>query len=104
MVAAVGVGEGEMRLVKHPLNLGKGAAVRTGVLASRGEIVLFTDADLSTPITDAEPLIRAIEAGADGPIGARAIARSLGEGDHPILRQTQGRVFNLSVHALLLPG
>src|SRR5258708_9646405 len=104
MVAAVGVGEGEMRLVKHPLNLGKGAAVRTGVLASRGEIVLFTDADLSTPITDAEPLIRAIEAGADVAIGSRAIDRSLVEVHQPFYRETRCRLFYLSVHALLLPS
>ena len=104
MVEGIGAHQGEVRLVKHPLNLGKGAAVRTGVLASRGGIVLFTDADLSTPITDAELLITAIEAGADVAIGSRAIDRRLVEVHQPIYRETMGRVFNLFVQALLLPG
>jgi dolichyl-phosphate beta-glucosyltransferase len=106
-VAAVEALNGQganVRLVRHQVNLGKGAAVRTGVLASKGDIVLFTDADLSTPIGDAEPLIDAIEAGADVAIGSRAIDRHLVEVHQPIYRETMGRVFNLFVQALLLPG
>ena len=104
VVEAINHEREEIRLVKHPLNLGKGAAVRTGVLASRGDIVLFTDADLSTPITDAELLIAAIEAGADVAIGSRAVDRGLVEVHQPIYRETMGRVFNLFVQAVLLPG
>lgn len=103
-VQALAHSDREIRLVRHPLNLGKGAAVRTGVLASRGAIVLFTDADLSTPIVDAEPLIEAIQAGADVAIGSRAVDRRLVEVHQPIYRETMGRVFNLFVQALLLPG
>jgi glycosyltransferase involved in cell wall biosynthesis len=93
-----------IRLVRHQVNIGKGAAVRTGVLASKGGIVLFTDADLSTPISDSELLISAIEGGADVAIGSRAIDRRLVEVRQPIYRETMGRIFNLFVQALLLPG
>jgi dolichyl-phosphate beta-glucosyltransferase len=94
----------DIRLVRHPVNLGKGAAVRTGVLASKGDIILFTDADLSTPISDAALLISAIESGADVAIGSRALDRRLVEVRQPIYRETMGRIFNLFVQALLLPG
>jgi dolichyl-phosphate beta-glucosyltransferase len=93
-----------IRLVRHQVNLGKGAAVRTGVLASKGEIVLFTDADLSTPISDSAALLAAIADGADVAIGSRALDRHLVEVHQPIYRETMGRVFNLFVQVLLLPG
>lgn len=93
-----------IRLVRHQVNLGKGAAVRTGVLATTGDLVLFTDADLSTPIEDVEPLIGALRDGADVAIGSRALDRHLVEVHQPIYRESMGRVFNLFVQALLLPG
>jgi dolichyl-phosphate beta-glucosyltransferase len=91
-------------LVRHPLNLGKGAAVRTGVLASTGDFVLFTDADLSTPIADSERLIQALEDGADVAFGSRAIDRSLTAVHQPFYREWMGRIFNLFVQVVLLPG
>jgi dolichyl-phosphate beta-glucosyltransferase len=93
-----------IRLVRHPVNLGKGAAVRTGVLASKGDLVLFTDADLSTPISDAAPLIRALEDGADVAIGSRALDRTLVEVHQPVYRESMGRIYNLFVQGVLLPG
>src|ERR1700716_2566787 len=68
-VEAMNRGGAGIRLGRHPVNLGKGAAVRTGVLASTGELVLFTDAVLSTPIADVEPLLAALRDGADVAIG-----------------------------------
>lgn len=94
----------KLHLLRHDGNRGKGAAVRTGMLAASGDIVLFTDADLSTPIEDVERLIAALEAGADVAIGSRALDRSLIEVPQPWIRDRMGRVFNLFVQAILLPG
>jgi dolichyl-phosphate beta-glucosyltransferase len=93
-----------LHLVRHEQNMGKGAAVRTGVLFATGRLVLFTDADLSTPIEDLERLVAALDAGADVAIGSRAIDRRMIEVHQPILRETMGRVFNVIVQAVLLPG
>jgi dolichyl-phosphate beta-glucosyltransferase len=93
-----------IKVIRHPLNLGKGAAVRTGVLASKGEFVLFTDADLSTPIADSERLIVALEDGADVAFGSRAIDRAMTEVHQPFYRESMGRIFNLFVPGVLLPG
>jgi dolichyl-phosphate beta-glucosyltransferase len=62
-----------LRLVCHSQNQGKGAAVRTGMLAAAGEIRLFADADGATPIAEEERLRAAIEAGADVAIASRRI-------------------------------
>jgi glycosyltransferase involved in cell wall biosynthesis len=65
------------RLLALPANRGKGAAVREGVLAARGEFILFSDADLSTPIEEADRLLaRQREAGADVVLGSRALPDS----------------------------
>jgi dolichyl-phosphate beta-glucosyltransferase len=93
-----------LHLLRHDQNRGKGAAVRTGMLAATGRLVLFTDADLSTPIEDVERLIAALEEGADVAIGSRALDRSLIEVHQPWIRDRMGRVFNLFVQAILLPG
>lgn len=94
----------KLHLLRHDHNRGKGAAVRTGMLAATGQVVLFTDADLSTPIADVDVLLRAITAGADVAIGSRALDRSLIEVHQPWIRDRMGRVFNLFVQAILLPG
>ncbi len=60
-----------LHLVKNPGNRGKGYSVRNGLLQAAGNIVMFTDADLSAPIEEAELLIEAIDAGADVAIGSR---------------------------------
>ena len=52
-----------MRLIENPGNRGKGYSVRAGMLQALGEVVMFTDADLSAPIEEAERLFAAI---ADG--------------------------------------
>jgi dolichyl-phosphate beta-glucosyltransferase len=61
----------QLRLLKHARNEGKGAAVRTGVLSVRGELVLFADADGAAPIEEQARLAAAIGRGADVAIGSR---------------------------------
>lgn len=85
-------------VISYQSNLGKGRAVRLGLLASRGDISLFTDADLSTPITEAPKLIDPILADeCDLTFGSRALDRSLIGVHQPWRREQGGRVFNLAV-------
>src|SRR5215203_1359547 len=85
-------------VISYKSNLGKGRAVRLGFLAARGEVALFSDADLSTPITEAPKLIEPILSGeCDVAFGSRALDREL-IGVHQSWRREQGgRVFNLAV-------
>ena len=64
----------ELALMRHATNRGKGAAVRTGILAARGELLLFADADGATPIAEEIQLSDAVEAGADLAVGSRRAA------------------------------
>ncbi len=88
----------EVRLLRVSPNRGKGHAVRHGVLNAAGKFVLFTDADLSAPIEEADSLFAALESsGADAAIGSRAIRRELIGIRQPILRDYSGRCYNLLV-------
>jgi len=82
-----------VRVLPGAGNRGKGHAVRRGMLAARGALVLMTDADLSTPIEELERLHAAIRAGADVAIGSRKMAGALIEEHQPALREAMGRVF-----------
>lgn len=84
----------EVRLEKNPSNRGKGYSVRSGILAAQGEVVMFTDADLSAPIEEASRLFAAIEQGADIAIGSRWLDRSRQTHRQPLYRQLFGRCFN----------
>jgi glycosyltransferase involved in cell wall biosynthesis len=85
----------EVRRLTNPENHGKGYAVRQGMLDARGEIILFSDADLSTPIEEADKLIAAIrDGGWDGAIGSRGMDRSLIESHQSLMREAGGILFN----------
>ncbi len=85
-------------VLSYKQNLGKGRAVRLGLLASRGDVALFTDADLSTPITETPKLITPIVNGeCDLTFGSRALDRGLIGVHQPWRREQGGRVFNLAV-------
>jgi glycosyltransferase involved in cell wall biosynthesis len=87
-----------IRLVRNDRNHGKGFTVRHGVLKARGEFVLFTDADLSTPIEETDKLLSALQSsGADAAIGSRALKRELIGIRQPLFRDMAGRFFNLLV-------
>lgn len=84
----------EVRVLRNPGNRGKGYSVRHGMLEARGEWLLFTDADLSSPIEELEKLWIAASSGAEIAIGSRALDRSLIGVHQPGFRETAGRVFN----------
>ncbi len=92
------------KVIRREENLGKGAAVKEGVLASAGAIVLFTDDDLSTPIEEFDKLQAALEAGADAAIGSRALAASEIRVRQPRPREGMGKMFNRLVRLLVLEG
>ncbi|HKG60102.1 MAG TPA: dolichyl-phosphate beta-glucosyltransferase [Pyrinomonadaceae bacterium] len=91
---------GDLRtsVISYKSNLGKGRAVRLGLLAARGDVALFSDADLSTPIAEAPKLVEPIVNGQyDVTFGSRALDRQL-IGVHQSWRREQGgRIFNLVV-------
>jgi glycosyltransferase involved in cell wall biosynthesis len=85
-------------VISYQSNLGKGRAVRLGLLAARSEIALFTDADLSTPITETPKLVEPIVNNeCDLAFGSRALDRSLIGIHQPWRREQGGRIFNLAV-------
>jgi dolichyl-phosphate beta-glucosyltransferase len=85
----------ELRLLQNPGNRGKGYSVRNGMLAARGEILLFSDADLSSPIEESLKLIDALEKGADFAFGSRWLSSSTQVKRQSKRRQLAGRVYNL---------
>ncbi len=90
-----------LRLVENPGNRGKGYSVRNGVLNAQGDIVLFTDADLSSPIEEAPKLLSALDDGADIAIGSRWLRAETQTQRQPLHRQLFGRVFNLLLRLTL---
>ncbi len=86
--------KGRLHLIQNPGNRGKGYSVRNGLLQAAGEIVMFTDADLSAPMEEAERLFAAIEDGADVAIGSRWLDRQRQTIQQPMYRQFFGRCFN----------
>ncbi len=91
----------EVRLLQNPGNRGKGYSVRHGLLQARGEVVMFTDADLSAPIEEAEGLFSAIAGGADIAIGSRWLERTRQTIRQPLYRQFFGRCFNAVTRAVM---
>jgi dolichyl-phosphate beta-glucosyltransferase len=96
--AAAGV-----HLVRLPENRGKGAALRAGVLLTRGDFVLLTDADLSTPIGEVDRLLPYLRA-ADVVLGSRDLPDSRVVRHQPLARELLGKLFNLAIRALGVRG
>ncbi len=98
LVRALAASHPEIRLLGNPINRGKGAAVRQGVLDSQGNWVLFSDADLSTPIEEVEKLLAVVERErAVAAVGSRTLRRELIGVHQPLLREWSGRFFNVVV-------
>jgi len=90
-----------VRVLRNPGNRGKGYAVRHGMLDARGDWVLYSDADLSTPIEEADRLYdAAMKSGAAIAIGSRAVDRSLVTVHQSSFREYSGRAFNLVMRTI----
>jgi dolichyl-phosphate beta-glucosyltransferase len=95
--------EAGARVLRHDRNRGKGAAVKTGVLACAGSRVLLSDADFSTPIEEVEKLESRLR-DADLVVGSRALADSVITRRQPIYRELMGKSFNLLIRCLGVRG
>jgi dolichyl-phosphate beta-glucosyltransferase len=100
VISGISAAHQEVRLISRRENRGKGYSVREGALAGKGEYLLFSDADLSTPIEEVEKLARWLKMGYDIAIGSRGLAESRIEVRQPWMRQKAGQVFNLMVRLL----
>jgi len=90
-----------LRLLQNPGNRGKGYSIRNGMLHAEGAIMLFSDADLSSPIEEAGKLFAAIGEGADIAIGSRWLCSAVQTQRQSAFRQLLGRIFNLSLRIIL---
>jgi dolichyl-phosphate beta-glucosyltransferase len=93
-----------IRVLALEHNRGKGAAVRTGVLAARGRSVLFMDADLSTPLSETPRFLAALEAGSEVAIGNRRAPGARIRRHQPWVREALGKGFTALTRTLLAPG
>ncbi len=90
-----------VQFIEAPRNMGKGAAVRRGMLTARGKIVLFSDADLSTPIEELGEMSRILgQEGYDCVIASRDLPGSKLEVHQSWYRELSGKVFNFLVRML----
>jgi dolichyl-phosphate beta-glucosyltransferase len=90
-----------LRVLANGTNRGKGYSVRHGMLEAHGDVVLFTDADLSAPIEESVKLLGAIKDGWDVAIGSRALNRKLISTRESIFREFAGIIFNKIVKIVL---
>jgi len=101
VVKAIATQSPEVKLIQNISNRGKGYSVRIGMLKARGEIVMFSDADLSAPIEEAERLFEAIAEGAEIAIGSRWLERARQTISQPLYRQFFGRCFNFVTRLIM---
>jgi len=95
---------GRIKLLQNGVNRGKGFSVKQGVQAASGNIILMTDADLSTPIEEIEKLLVWIERDFDVVIGSRGLKESDIVLRQPWYREKMGRIFNVLVSTLVMQG
>lgn len=92
------------RILQERRNRGKGQAVKRGMLEAKGKYLLFTDADLSTPIEEAERLIHSLKNGFDVAIGSRGLRESQVEVHQNWLRETLGKIYNQIARLFIFKG
>lgn len=93
-----------VKVFPQPRNMGKGAAVRRGMLESTGSLRIFTDADLSTPIYESKKIIEKIGEGFDIAAGSRAVDYGMIRKHQPFYREFMGKTFNQIVQLLVIKG
>jgi dolichyl-phosphate beta-glucosyltransferase len=91
-----------IRLVHYSPNMGKGHAIKEGVLSSSGALVLISDADLSTPIDEIEKLLPLISKECDIAIGSRGLPSSDIQVRQPWYREGMGKIFNTFVRLFVI--
>ena len=91
-----------IKVIPNEKNTGKGYSINRGILAAKNDIILFTDADLSTPIKFLDNFLAMHKKGYDVVIASRAINRKLVKKHQPFIREAMGRIFNIFV--LLITG
>lgn len=94
--------ENKLTVIKNWINAGKGFSVKRGILGGRGDYILFTDADLSTPIEEADKLFYHINNGYDVVIGSRGVKDSDVRIHQPWHRERMGKIFNFLVKLFLM--
>lgn len=92
-----------VKILKNSKNMGKGYSVRRGILCAKYELVLFTDADLATPIEEIEKLLFKIKQGHDIAIASRNLKNSIIVVQQAKYRQLMGKTFPLLVRCFILP-
>ncbi len=95
---------GRGRVIKNSRNRGKGFSVRRGMLEAAGDFILFSDADMSTPIRELEKLVRAVEDGADIAVGSRGLPESDIRVHQRFPRESMGKCFNILVRLVAVRG
>lgn len=93
-----------VHFIESGMNQGKGFSVRKGMLTSSGQYVLFSDADLSTPIEEVEKLIEWFGTGYDIVIGSRGLRNSDIQIHQPWYRESMGKIFNILVRLITVRG
>ena len=94
----------EGRSFSNTSNRGKGYAIRRGIQEAKGEVLLFSDADFSTPIEEFPKLFQYLQNGYDIAIGSRSLPDSNVELHQAWYREGMGRIFNLLVRLIVLRG
>lgn len=94
----------KIQLLHYDGNKGKGYAVRYGMMQASGDFVLFTDADLATPIEEIQNLMQALDRGCDIAIGSRDIPGAKLERRQSFIREMGGKLFNRCVQMIAVPG
>jgi dolichyl-phosphate beta-glucosyltransferase len=93
----------ELRLLVNSRNMGKGFSIRRGVLESRGQFIIFIDADLPYELQAIDKFLQALRNGCDLAVGSRVLPGSQVKGV-PVLRYISGQIFSWMVQAVLFSG